>query len=203
MCAVKRGRGRPPASSRQKVEEVAIALFLEHGYADTSIAAIIEACGVSKTTFFRYFAAKSDIIWSAFDEHTHALRRLLTEAEPDAPAMTVVRSCVVEALCTSVDERGIWMKRFVILDESPELRAEESAQWISWAEAIAEYVAARTGAEGADFKPASIGGAVQAGFLAVLRSWKTSSTPTPELLRSLDENLVPLCEVLQAWLDQE
>ncbi|MFJ1649545.1 TetR family transcriptional regulator [Streptomyces sp. NPDC088258] len=192
-------------SSREEVEAVAVGLFLEHGYAGTSLAAITGGAGVSRTTFFRYFPSKSGIIWSAFEEHTARLRGLLAAAGTDAdePVMTVVRSCVVEALRASVDDRGIWMKRFVILDESPELRAEESAQWISWAEAVAAYVAARLGSDRDALRPASIGGAVQAAFLATLRGWKDSSAPAPELIRALDSELAALCEVLQRWIDQE
>ncbi|RDG37401.1 acyl-CoA-like ligand-binding transcription factor [Streptomyces corynorhini] len=209
MSEAGRGRGRPPVSSREEVEAVAIGLFLEHGYAATSLAAITAASGVSRTTFFRYFPSKSWIIWSAFEEHTGRLRRLLADAGTGTaeraaePVMTVVRTCVVESLRASVDDRGIWMKRFVILDESLELRAEESAQWIGWAEAVAEYVAARLDAGKDDLVPASVGGAVQAAFLATLRGWKTSPAPAPELLRGLDEALATLCEVLQGWIDRE
>jgi AcrR family transcriptional regulator len=197
-----RPRGRPPASSRGKIEAVAIELFLEHGYSDTGIAAITGACGVSRTTFFRYYPSKSEIIWSAFDEHTRHLRRLLADADPDRPVMTVIRSCVVEALRAAADDQGIWMKRFVILDTSAELRSEESAHWISWAQAVAGYVADRIGVPEDSVVSASIGGAVQAAFLATLRGWRSATNPTPELLASLDADLVPLCDVLQRWLDQ-
>ncbi|MFC4560974.1 TetR family transcriptional regulator [Nocardiopsis mangrovi] len=203
MAQAGRPRGRPPLSSREKIEAVAIELFLEHGYSGTGLAAIIEACGVSKTTFFRYFASKSEIIWYAFDDHTRHLRRLLAEADAPEPAMTVVRTCVVDALRASIDERGIWMKRFIILDGSPELRAEESAQWISWADAVGEYVARRLGVSERALVPASIGGAVQAAYLATLRDWRTSSKPASELLLDLDADLAPLCDVLQGWLDQQ
>ncbi|MPY48147.1 acyl-CoA-like ligand-binding transcription factor [Streptomyces acidicola] len=203
MTQARRPRGRPPLSSREKVEAVAIELFLEHGYSGTSLATIIEACGVSKTTFFRYFASKSEIIWYAFDTHTRHLRRLLAEADSSEPAMTVVRTCVVDALRASIDERGIWMKRFIILDGSPELRPEGSTQWTSWADAVSEYVAGRLGVSERGLVPASIGGAVQAAYLATLRGWQTSSKPVSELLLELEADLAPLCDVLQGWLDRQ
>ncbi|MFF4476511.1 acyl-CoA-like ligand-binding transcription factor [Streptomyces melanosporofaciens] len=190
-------------TSREKVEAVAIALFLEHGYAETGLATVIDACGLSKTTFFRYIASKSEIIWYAFDEHTHRLRRLLAEADVREPVMTVIRTCVVEALRASADEHGIWMKRFIILDNSAELRAEESSQWMSWADAVSGYVAGRLGVSERGLVPASVGGAVQAAFLAALRGWQTSSEPASELLRGLDADLTPLCDVLQGWLDRQ
>lgn len=162
---------------------------------------IAGASGVSRTTFFRYYHSKAEIIWAAFDRHTQHLHMLL-EADPGTePAMTVVRRCVVEALRDSADDEGIWMRRFQILDSSPDLRSEESAHWISWAAAIAEHVARRTATDPRSVVPQSIGGAVQAAFLAVLRSWIAVPDPSAALLPELDEELVPLCDLFQGWLD--
>ncbi|MER5177254.1 TetR family transcriptional regulator [Streptomyces sp. NPDC002896] len=202
MVTGKRSRGRPAVSSRQDIETRAIALFLEHGYEGTTLGAITDACGVSKTTFFRYYTSKAAIIWSAFEEHTAILRRLLREADPRVPVMTAVRTAVVEAFRASMDDEGTWMKRFVILDTSPALRAEESAQWISWAGAVAEHVARRTEDDPGALAPASIGGAVQAAFLATLRGWRTAADPAPAFARRLDADLKPLCDILQEWLDR-
>ncbi|MGW9132930.1 TetR/AcrR family transcriptional regulator [Streptomyces sp. NPDC055681] len=201
MQQARRGRGRPPAASREQVEAAALDLFLSQGYGATGIAEIAAASGISRTTFFRHFSSKSAIVWSAFDDHTRTLSRLLAEADDTAPVMAVVRACIVEALRRSVDEQGIWLRRFVVLDSSADLRAEALAHWVSWADAVADYVAARTGGSGEDLRPASIGGAMQAAFLAALRGWRTTSRPAPELLAALDQDLVPLCEVLQGWLD--
>src|SRR5690625_2167342 len=59
--------GRPRASSWAVLEEAAGELFLEQGYARTSIADITRRAGVSRNTFFNYFTAKADLLWSAFD----------------------------------------------------------------------------------------------------------------------------------------
>ncbi|NGP09616.1 TetR family transcriptional regulator [Rhodococcus sp. 14C212] len=50
--------GRPPESSRERVQATAIDLFLDRGYAETSIADIA-AAGIGKTTFFRYYPGAS------------------------------------------------------------------------------------------------------------------------------------------------
>jgi AcrR family transcriptional regulator len=195
-----RPRGRPPASSRDAIEEAAIDLFLEHGYDQTTIAMITAAAGIGRTTLFRYYRSKPDIVWSAFNEHTEHLRRILAASRPGTPTMTAVRVAVVEALAASIDSGGIWMKRFQILDTSASLRSEESAQWISWASAIAEFVADDAGLEPAGVVPQAIGGAVQAAFLAVLRGWRSLPHPDSRLLTRLDDELRGLCDVLQAWL---
>ncbi|MGW0982160.1 acyl-CoA-like ligand-binding transcription factor [Streptomyces xiamenensis] len=199
--APRRSRGRPPGSSRAEIERAAIGLFLAHGYAGTSLAMITGACGISKTSFFRYYPSKAQIIWSAFDEHTRALRALLERADPEVPLLRSVRHAVVEALRGSIDAEGLWMRRFIILDSSPELRAEESLHWDSWADVIAERIADRTGTGPHALVPASIGGALQAAFLATLRTQRDAPDPAATVLRALEDDLAPLCDVLQSWLD--
>jgi AcrR family transcriptional regulator len=200
MGSVPAARGRPPASSKDAIEEAAIGLFLEHGFEQTTIAMITTACGIGRTTLFRYYRSKADIVWSAFSEHTGHLRQTLRASQPGSPTMTAVRVAVVEALAASIDSRGIWMKRFQILDTSAVLRSEESAQWISWADAIAEFVAEDVGLRPSDVAPQAIGGAIQAAFLAVLRGWQSVPDPDRRLLPYLDGALRGLCDALQAWL---
>jgi AcrR family transcriptional regulator len=77
-----RGVGRPRVSSRETIAEAACELFLEHGYERTSIADIAQRAGVSRSSFFNYFASKSDVLWSGLDERIDVAVRVL--AEPGA-----------------------------------------------------------------------------------------------------------------------
>ena len=67
--------GRPRASSRETLAEAACELFLEQGYEATSIADIAQRAGVSRSSFFNYFASKGDILWSGLDERIAAFER--------------------------------------------------------------------------------------------------------------------------------
>ncbi|MFS0794092.1 TetR/AcrR family transcriptional regulator [Microbacterium sp. 1P10AE] len=64
--------GRPRASSREVLSEAACELFLEKGYDATSVSDITRRAGVSRSSFFNYFSAKSDVLWSGFDERVDA-----------------------------------------------------------------------------------------------------------------------------------
>lgn len=59
--------GRPRTSSRQLIEDAAAELFVERGYAATTIEAISQRAGTSRATFFNYFEAKSDLLWVDVD----------------------------------------------------------------------------------------------------------------------------------------
>src|SRR6478735_7716486 len=70
--------GRPKASSRETIAEAACELFLEQGYEQTSIVDIASRAGVSRSSFFNYFASKSDVLWAGLDERIAALEERLT-----------------------------------------------------------------------------------------------------------------------------
>ncbi|WP_371105984.1 MULTISPECIES: hypothetical protein [Streptomyces] len=106
--------------------------------------------------------------------------------------MTVIRTCVVEALRLR-RRHGIWMKRLIIIDKSTELRAEESVQWVSWADAVSGYVAGHLGASEHGLVPARV---------SVTLS-RPSSSP-PSAAGSPPRSPPPgrcACDVFQRWLD--
>lgn len=69
-----RQAGRPRASSRQLIEDAAAELFIEQGYAATTVEAITQRAGTSRATFFNYFEAKSDLLWLEVDGAIARLR---------------------------------------------------------------------------------------------------------------------------------
>lgn len=66
-------RGRPPASSREVLADAACELFFEQGYEATTAAEIARRAGVSRSSFFNYFATKHEILWFGFDEQLERL----------------------------------------------------------------------------------------------------------------------------------
>src|SRR6478752_7197706 len=84
--------GRPKASSRENIAEAACELFLEQGYEQTSIVDIASRAGVSRSSFFNYFASKSDVLWSGLDERVGILEESLRDdASADAAAAVADR----------------------------------------------------------------------------------------------------------------
>jgi AcrR family transcriptional regulator len=48
--------------TRQRLEQIALRLFAEQGYRDTSIGQIVDAAGTTRTTFYDHFSGKPDLI---------------------------------------------------------------------------------------------------------------------------------------------
>ncbi|WP_166984711.1 TetR/AcrR family transcriptional regulator [Canibacter zhoujuaniae] len=71
------GRGRPKATNAETLQEAAYDLFLTQGYDSTTIAQITATAGVGRTTFFNYFAEKSDVFWPEIDKTLARLKLAL------------------------------------------------------------------------------------------------------------------------------
>src|SRR5579875_3478268 len=68
------GRWQPQASLR--LQRAALALYAERGFDATTVAQIAERAGLTKRTFFRYFADKREVLFQGSEE----LRGLLVQA---------------------------------------------------------------------------------------------------------------------------
>src|SRR5699024_1163754 len=97
-----RSAGRPKAISREMLEEAACELFLERGYADTSVVDITRRAGVSRATFFNYVDSKSDLLWASVDDAIAGIARTLGYGADEGPGggTEAVREVLLDAADT-------------------------------------------------------------------------------------------------------
>ncbi|MER5493767.1 TetR family transcriptional regulator [Streptomyces sp. NPDC002490] len=62
-------RERKRLLTYRTVSDTAIALFLERGFDEVSVAEVAAAAGISKPTLFRYFPAKEDLVLHRLADH--------------------------------------------------------------------------------------------------------------------------------------
>jgi DNA-binding transcriptional MocR family regulator len=86
---------RPPATSREELERVAMLLFSEHGFDATTVDDIAAAAGIGRRTFFRYFGSKNDVVWGRFAEGLADLRASLAAAPDDVALDEALRQAIV------------------------------------------------------------------------------------------------------------
>ena len=73
--------GRWEPGARERLVMAAVDLFTEQGYDATTVAQIAERAGVTKSTFFRHFPDKRELLVAGQE----TLSRLLTEGIAEAP----------------------------------------------------------------------------------------------------------------------
>ncbi|MEW2131908.1 TetR/AcrR family transcriptional regulator [Streptomyces sp. NPDC005435] len=75
-------RDRKRRRTRERIIETAFALFMERGFDVVTVDEIAQHAEIGRTTFFRYFGDKQEVVFSTEDDFLRAL----TEAMRDAPA---------------------------------------------------------------------------------------------------------------------
>jgi len=97
--------GRAPATTHGELSAIALELFLERGYEETTVDDIAAAAGIGRRTLFRYFPSKNDLPWGDFDALLAIMRAHLSDLRPDLPIMEALREAWHEKRMTSDD---IW-----------------------------------------------------------------------------------------------
>ncbi|MFC1406474.1 MULTISPECIES: TetR/AcrR family transcriptional regulator [Streptacidiphilus] len=89
--------GKPGLRERKKqrthaaISDAAIALFLERGFNQVSVAEVAEAAEVSKRTLFAYFPTKEDLVVHRLADHETELARVVRARRPGTTPLTAVR----------------------------------------------------------------------------------------------------------------
>ncbi|MFE9118198.1 TetR/AcrR family transcriptional regulator [Streptomyces sp. NPDC007172] len=86
--------GRWEPGARERLVVAAVDLFTEQGYDTTTVAQITERAGVTKSTFFRHFPDKRELLVAGQE----TLSRLLTEGIAEAPSRATPLEAVAAGL---------------------------------------------------------------------------------------------------------
>ena len=164
-------RGRPPGTSARALEEIALRLFAEQGFEDTTVDQISTQAGVSRRTFFRYFDSKSEVLWSEFDLEVSNLREELAALAPDVSIMDGVRAAVLAVNHYSAADVPELRTRMSLIGSTPELAAAAALHYDAWERAIIDFVAARSGQPSDSLYPLAVGRATLATCRAAYERW--------------------------------
>lgn len=185
-------RGRPLASSRETLQEAAFELFLEQTFARTTIDQIASRAGVSRATFFNYFASKSDVLWVELDESLAILTGALQAADAATPPMTAVHAALLEVAAAFGSTRVPWaLIHHELIGSQNELQASAMSRLSAHARVVRDFVAARmphSPALATAASYATIGAAV-----AAARSWAEAGSGRGELAPYMSAALEPVC----------
>jgi AcrR family transcriptional regulator len=110
--AVTSRRDRNKLRTRFRLQRAALELFATQGYEATTIAQITDAADVSLRTFFRYFDAKDEVLFSCGDDEPPFFR-LLRDQPQELGDIATVRGALEALLPQSPaeEERTLLLKR--------------------------------------------------------------------------------------------
>ncbi|CAN5198383.1 mycofactocin system transcriptional regulator [soil metagenome] len=180
--------GRQKATTRAELGHIALTLFVQNGFDNTTIDEIATAAGIGRRTFFRYFASKNDLPWGDFRALLEGMREFLGTASPDLSLAEVLRIAVVEFNRFPEQEITYHRQRMTLLLTVPTLVAHSTLRYEAWRNVIAEYAAGRIGVSRDSIEPRSIAWATLGASLSAYEEWlKHDDADLAELLESAFE----------------
>ncbi|WP_433679824.1 TetR/AcrR family transcriptional regulator [Nocardia sp. CA-119907] len=136
--------GRWEPNARERLERAALDLFVERGYDATTVAEIADRAGLTKSTFFRHFADKREVLFGGRDQMADRFAEAIRTA---APEVTTV-GCLAAALesvahAFTAERHDLARQRQAVIAANSELRERELLKQARLGSAMAEALRVR------------------------------------------------------------
>jgi AcrR family transcriptional regulator len=182
------GRALSKPSARERLARAAFALFDEQGYEQTTVDEIAGRADLGRTTFFRHYKSKEDVI---FPDHDRVLDQVAVrlQAQEAADAIAAISDAVRLVFRGYLDEGDLARRRYALTSSVPALREREIISVARYQRLFREFIASRLDDPG---EPGQLEAELMAAsFVAahnrVLRHWLRGQSPDP--LAELDRAL--------------
>ncbi|MET1036002.1 MAG: TetR family transcriptional regulator [Arthrobacter sp.] len=155
------------------IPDAALRLLVEQGFDATSVDQLAAAAGMSRSTFFRRFGSKEDMVFADMEAVIETVRRVLERGRRDPPGAVVDAALAVFDHHTARPEASLLRHR--LLQEVPALRDRELVSTHRYEDAFRRGLDAAFGPPGADggarIASVAFAAAVVAVHNAYLRTW--------------------------------
>jgi AcrR family transcriptional regulator len=156
-------RERKKQQTRETIERVALELFAERGYDETTLAEIAEAADISPRTIFGYFQSKEDILFCAESGYIEKVEETLRQRPPGTTTVDALREFI--SSMPPPDEQALLRKRVVAA--SPDLQLKLRAHIGLLEGVLTESFAKDLGAGPDDIRPGLVAASMTAAFATV------------------------------------
>ncbi|MEU4243512.1 TetR family transcriptional regulator [Actinoplanes sp. NPDC026619] len=181
-------RARARRAMRVQVSAIAVGLFLQQGYDETTVEDICTAADISRSTFFRYFPTKEDALFGLSSDTGERLLAALAARPSGETPWTALRRALDPRL-EEIAAGGVQAGRLVrLIQNTPGLAARHREKEAEWHQVLRPEVARRLGVNPAatsDPRADAMIAAALGCLDAALIAWTASEQP-PELPELLD-----------------
>jgi AcrR family transcriptional regulator len=156
-------RERKKLQTRETIADVALRLFAERGYDQTTLADIADTADISRRTIFAYYDSKEDILLCHEGSVHDDLKRRLDERPPGTTTVDAIRDLL--STIGPPDEQAKLRKR--IIAANPELQMKLRARHAELEPILAASIAKDLDAGPDDIRPLLIAASMKAAFMSV------------------------------------
>lgn len=173
-------RSRARRAMRAEIAAVAMELFLDQGFDNTTVEQIAAAAGISRSSFFRYFPTKEDVFLGDLADYGQQILQALRARPGTEPPWTALRMALEPIIDTNDVARARQASR--MFTQTPSLRARQYEKILTWQTLLIPEVARRLGlpeSPAGDPRPAALTSCALACLDAAITTWTSSNTSTP------------------------
>lgn len=191
-------RRRARDAVRAEIAETAFQLFTQRGFDQTTVDDIAAAAGLSRRSFFRYFASKEDAVLGMLHAVGDAIAAELAARPAGEPPWTSLRRALDVLVTTYLGDPKVALARFRLIHHTPALRTTLLDKQDRWQRSLAQVLAARLGADPAhDLRPQLLAATALAALDVASRRWLASDGHA-NLATLLDESFALLAHDLRS-----
>lgn len=167
-------RERKKHRTRRLLQRTAMELFAARGFDQVTIEEIAAACEVSRTTVFRYFPTKEDLVVGTEPERLEELRAAFEQRPSEEPVFDSVRHAVVAVAERYEHDRAELFAAQELITANSSLLAHWLEIHAEWIDTFARLIASRTaGSETPDLRARVLAGAVLSAMRVAIEEWLT------------------------------
>jgi len=157
---------------RSFLSEVALGLLTDRDFESVTVDEIAAAAGVSRRSFFRYFASKEDVVLQYLDQMAERLRDAIVARPAREAPIAAVHAALRPTVAAYVADANRTLAVVRLLQRSPALRVRELESRQRLRELVAEAIGRRTGLDHrGDLRPRLLAGIALVPFDVAITAW--------------------------------
>ncbi len=177
------------------LEDAAFELFLEKGYAGTTVEEITQRAGVSRNTFFNYFPGKSDVFWVDLDAGVETLARSLDAQPVDIGLIAAIEDAILTACAPFGPSRVPWaLTHHELIGSVRELQSSALGRLTDQAQVLAAFTEQRLGLADGSMFARSLAYAAIGAVVAAAQAWAAAGPSRGELASFVRLALAPVLD---------
>jgi AcrR family transcriptional regulator len=188
-------RARVREGTRIEVGMIALDLFAEKGFEETTAGEAADAAGISRASFFRLFSSKEEAVFARQEATGAMIAAALAERPPEEDHWTALRSAFKASTDRYLEDPGRSLARARLILEHPSLRARQLEVHADWSPDICKALAARTGGEADSMEIEGVVAAALGAFDAATTRWGASGGE--DLIALIDESFEAVAALLR------
>ena len=135
---------RKRRQARQRIIQAAEELFLARGFDEVSVGDIAERAEVGRTTFFRHFGDKQEVVFAKWQELLETIAAAGqaegTAARDATEAVEQLRPVVLSLCAQAAADPEAYARHFQLIEQHPELRARDAVKMQQTADKLSDLL---------------------------------------------------------------